>query len=1522
MKTRRRFAAATSAAVTPLRARKLAVVLSTLGLICLPIRAQEAVSGQQDEAHIRGKMVDRSRTFTEAVEPNTEYQSSAFDGLSPSMLSDGERKVMLETVAPAGDAQGGVNIEDEVKGSYFASGKALLLPRTIDVLNGLMRSLQGKRDIRFEIVGHTDNQRIAAALRPTFRDNQALSEARALAVASYLKQNLHLAADAFTVSGKGESQPVASNGDAAGMAKNRRVIIRVWYSEAPAVVTREKVVENNACVANPDAAAMPFSITVDGQPVDLDKQAQEADHQRCVDVGLEKADIQIKFDPLSATPALNAWVWPSTAVRDRQITFGTYTNYTWWLKRAELRVFAKGQNAQETPLAVVPFVPGETVRWKAPDNAPSELAYLIRVYDRDSAFDETLLKPLRLADRGDPLVNAQQLEREKLSGWGESSLFLKNIPARGGSVTISGEHVKRGDQVNAMGMPVPVDDQGKFVLRQILPPGPHQVDVSVKDEQGKGASFRRNLSIADSDWFYFVVGDLTVGRDNTSGPAQLVTADSNHYNNQTWVDGRGAFYLKGKVKGDYLLTASADTREQPLRDLFSNFQSKDPNYLLRRIDPDRYYPVYGDDSTITDDAPTQGKFYVKLEKDNSYVMWGNFQTAWTGTELTQYSRGLYGANLMWNSKDATRYGEKRTSVNAFVADPGTLQSREEFRGTGGSLYYLHHLDLTEGSERLWVEIRDKDSGLVIQRTPLTPAQDYDINYLQGRLTLRAPLPSVADGSTLVQTSAASGNPVYLVTTYEYVPGLNEISASAFGLRASHWFNDSLRVGATVYRQGENDNQQNLRGVDATFRYKPGTWVKGELAHSSGIGSESLSSLTGGYDFTANQRNGAGATARRLDTAIDLADVSEFKGRLSAYWQERDPNFSGPGATLPSGEGLSQKGFAATVPVGERTELSTKVDVRDSTTATTTSGSASQGASSAEAAVRHKIDAEWGVSAGIRHDNRNGINQNGVLTNASPLLSQNGSRNDVIFRVDYRPLEDGEKDKLAAADRSADSSADSGKTLVDGVPATALGTPPPANAGVVLNGAANGPASSLVPTTGMSAGGADVRATRDATSAVGVAAARVPGLKYKSWDTYAFVQGTVSRSGDRAENDRAGVGGSWAVNDKLRLGAEASGGDGGAGGRLSADYQVDDRSTVYLTYTMETESADNNYAGRQATLTSGTHYRYSDQVGMFAETRWSEGAGPKSLTRAFGVDFAPDNRWTFGGKYETGTLSDPLSGDLKRDAVGLSAAYKFNDLKYSSAIEYRMDRGTTLGTVAGTCTTNDAAGNCAGTAVNNNRRTWLWKNSAQYQLSAAWRLLGKFNLSRSSNTQGAFYDGDYTEAVMGAAYRPVNNDRWNTLFKYTYFYNMPSAGQVDATGTNALGTATGSALDYTQKSHVFNIDTTYDVLPWLSVGAKYGMRLGQLRMSKTQGDWFSSRADLWVLRADLHLVKEWDALIETRRLRAKDAGDARSGYLVGLYRHVNEHVKMGVGYNFTDFSDDLTDLSYRSRGWFLNALATF
>jgi hypothetical protein len=53
----------------------------------------------------------------------------------------------------------------------------------------------------------------------------------------------------------------------------------------------------------------------------------------------------------------------------------------------------------------------------------------------------------------------------------------------------------------------------------------------------------------------------------------------------------------------------------------------------------------------------------------------------------------------------------------------------------------------------------------------------------------------------------------------------------------------------------------------------------------------------------------------------------------------------------------------------------------------------------------------------------------------------------------------------------------------------------------------------------------------------------------------------------------------------------------------------------------------------------------------------------------------------------------------------------------------------------------------------------------------------------------------------------------------------------------------------------------------------------------------------------------------------DISETRSGALVGVSRYLGDHLKFGVGYNFTDFSTDLTDMSFDHQGFFLNVTGT-
>jgi hypothetical protein len=73
---------------------------------------------------------------------------------------------------------------------------------------------------------------------------------------------------------------------------------------------------------------------------------------------------------------------------------------------------------------------------------------------------------------------------------------------------------------------------------------------------------------------------------------------------------------------------------------------------------------------------------------------------------------------------------------------------------------------------------------------------------------------------------------------------------------------------------------------------------------------------------------------------------------------------------------------------------------------------------------------------------------------------------------------------------------------------------------------------------------------------------------------------------------------------------------------------------------------------------------------------------------------------------------------------------------------------------------------------------------------------------------------------------------------------------------------------------------------------------------------------------VHVVKNWDILAEARLLRMQEAGTTDFGAVGAVYRHFGDNFKVGVGYNFGRFSDDLRDLTLDDQGFFLNAIGKF
>lgn len=1289
----------------------------------------------------------------------------------------------------------------------FENGNPVIPAGTTEHLRRIMDEIRDKTHVRLRFVGYTADKRLDRRTAAVYGDDIGLSMARARRSMAAVGEQMGLAEGQAEFDGRGyvQSDDVVNAGFVE--SDTSKVQVQVVYDEQIVRDDYEGVevtpLTREVSTADPFALNL-MRITVDGTPLD-DPGKCSSDVQRCTDVALDNTQIQFKYDSLRLEPRLNVTAWPitvryrdvpDTAFVENLVHFRLYTNYRSFIKRAEVRIFEEKQTVRDTPIAVVEMDADGLAQWQPEFESFSapvrRLKYLARVYDDKGLFDETSTQPLWVVDQIDPSVAEANVDEKLRAGYGESRIAGRNILLHGGTVQAHGTAIPKGHGVWMAGYKVPVDGTGGFVAEEILPEGMHTVEVAVLDEFGNGELFLRDLALKKSDWFTVGIADMTLSGNKTDGPAELLAPDQSRYSEDMSLEGRLAFYTNGKFKNGWSLTASADTREGPLDEIFSNFLDKSPEALFRRIDQDYHSPTFGDDSTVAEDAPTNGKFFVKAQKEKTYGLWGNFKIAYTDTDLAHVDRGLYGANLHYQPPDATSFGEPRLLVDGFAADPGTVAGRDEFRGTDGSLYFLRRQDVLEGSERVRIEVRDKDSGIVLAVKNLTPVLDYDIDYLQGRILLSQPLSATADDGLLVHSGSISGHPVFLVVRYEFTPGFDDPDTLAAGGRVHYWFGDHVKVGVTASREEEADIETSLGGADLTFRKSSASWLKLEAGRAKGPGVSTTTSIDGGFNFGAADSlagSEVDAAAYRVDASLGFKDLFEHgRGRVTLYLQDLEAGYSAPG--LATARDLTQYGGTAEMPFTDHLSARLKADKQEQREGLDTE--------TAELNIDYRIGEHWTLGSGVRHDRRK--DHSAVV----PATQEEGDRTDAVVRMLY------------------DSKA--------------------------------------------------------------------------RWTTYGFVQETIRASGSREDNGRIGAGGSLRLTDRFHVTGEVSGGDLGTGGKLGTEYLYSDRTTLYNHYSLETERTDNGLLARRGKMASGFRTRYSDSASVYLEERYTHGDVPTGLTHSAGVKLVVFERVNFGANLDLGTLKDPqTAAEVERKALGVSAGYGFDKLALATAVEYRVDDSEQPDTRF------------------SKRTSWLLKNNFKYQLSEDWRLIGKFNYAVSDSSLGDQFSGDFTEAVLGYAYRPVHNDRLNAILKYTYFYNVPAADQV---------TVTHKAADYVQRSHIASVDAMYDLTRRWTVGGKYAYRYGQVAQDRNHPEFFTSRANLYVLRADWHVLYRWDAMFEVRRLDLPDADDSRSGLLVAMYRHVGSHIKAGVGYNFSDFSDDLTQLDYRHQGLFVNLVAKY
>jgi len=131
--------------------------------------------------------------------------------------------------------EGLVSVSDEdgrsvvtLKGDgLFALGSAEVLPSFLPILDRIAEALNAVPG-HVQISGHTDNQPIRSARFPS---NWHLSQERARSVMQLLIQKVS-PADRFRAEGRADAEPIAPNDTAANRARNRRVELTLFVSNA------------------------------------------------------------------------------------------------------------------------------------------------------------------------------------------------------------------------------------------------------------------------------------------------------------------------------------------------------------------------------------------------------------------------------------------------------------------------------------------------------------------------------------------------------------------------------------------------------------------------------------------------------------------------------------------------------------------------------------------------------------------------------------------------------------------------------------------------------------------------------------------------------------------------------------------------------------------------------------------------------------------------------------------------------------------------------------------------------------------------------------------------------------------------------------------------------------------------------------------------------------------------------------------------------------------------------------------
>ncbi len=408
------------------------------------------------------------------------------------------------------------------------------------------------------------------------------------------------------------------------------------------------------------------------------------------------------------------------------------------------------------------------------------------------------------------------------------------------------------------------------------------------------------------------------------------------------VGARAAFFLRGVIKGEYLLTAAYDS-------------DKDTRSRLQRdVDPDAYYPVYGDASIRGSDARSAERLYVRVDKHKNYLLYGDFQTGGSaaavgfapgpGSSAPLALRSLGNYNRSATGVRTHAEGEQGV-VNAFAMRDSLRQIVEEFASQGSGPYAVRGGAAIEGSEQVEIITRDRNNpALILDVKTLSVLADYTFEPFSGRLILTQPLPAYD----------ANLNPLSLRVSYEIDQGGEQYWVG--GVDGQWRASPGIEIGGSLVSDRNPIAQYELASANAGVRLGERTMLVVEAARSrTDTGAAASSSFTS--PALQNHLGEAAGNAVRVEVhhADERLDARLVAGRS-------DTEFYNPSAPFNAGQGSVKANAAYALTPG----VKAYVEAVRSEDRNTDGGVPISDQSGAQVGALVKLSETVTLDAGVRH----------------------------------------------------------------------------------------------------------------------------------------------------------------------------------------------------------------------------------------------------------------------------------------------------------------------------------------------------------------------------------------------------------------------------------------------------------------------------------------------------------------------------------------------------------------------------